>query len=107
VRIGNFGGLVNRLVPGAAIANENLHVLGFRTRSRRQYLKFMISVMMQRHTFAHPVELVDCSSVECIDLEDAKERSYVEADGELLGTLPVRIEVVPQALTLLIPQIKK
>jgi diacylglycerol kinase family enzyme len=27
----------------------------------------------------------------------------VEADGELLGTLPVRIEVEPQALNLLIP----
>jgi diacylglycerol kinase family enzyme len=29
---------------------------------------------------------------------------FVEADGELLGTLPVRIEVVHEALTLLIPQ---
>jgi diacylglycerol kinase family enzyme len=26
---------------------------------------------------------------------------YVEADGELLGTLPVEITVVPNALTLL------
>lgn len=104
VRISNFGGLVNRLVPGAAIANENLHVLGFKTRSRIDYLRFMIAVMMQRHTFSHPVELVDCSSVDCSDLQGATVPSYVEADGELLGTLPVRIEVVPQALTLLIPQ---
>jgi diacylglycerol kinase (ATP) len=104
VRISNFGGLVNRLVPGAAIANENLHVLGFKTRSRIDYLRFMTSVMLQRHTFTHPVELVDCSSVECSDLQGATAPSYVEADGELLGTLPVRIEVVPQALTLLIPR---
>jgi YegS/Rv2252/BmrU family lipid kinase len=104
VRISNFGGLVNRLVPDAAIANENLHVLGFKTRSRMRYLRFMTSVMLQRHTFTHPVELVDCSSVECSDLQGATVPSYVEADGELLGTLPVRIEVVPQALTLLIPQ---
>jgi diacylglycerol kinase family enzyme len=27
----------------------------------------------------------------------------VEADGEVLGFLPVRLEVVPQSLTLLIP----
>jgi diacylglycerol kinase (ATP) len=104
VRISNFGGLVNRLVPGAAIANENLHVLSFKTRSRIDYLRFMTSVMLQRHTFTDPVELVDCSSVECSDLQGATVPSYVEADGELLGTLPVRIEVVPQALTLLIPR---
>ena len=104
VRISNFGGLVNRLVPGAAIANENLHVLAFKTRRRIDYLSFMASVMLQRHTFKHPVELVDCSSVECRDLQGATVPSYVEADGELLGTLPVRIEVVPQALTLLIPR---
>jgi YegS/Rv2252/BmrU family lipid kinase len=104
VRISNFGGLVNRLVPGAAIGNENLHVLAFKTRSRLRYLRFMASVMLQRHKYTHPIELVDCSSVECGDLPDAAVPSYVEADGELLGTLPVRIEVVPQALTLLIPQ---
>jgi diacylglycerol kinase family enzyme len=28
---------------------------------------------------------------------------FAEADGELLGQLPVRIEVVPDAVTLLIP----
>jgi len=104
VRIGNFGGLVNRLVPGAAIANENLHVLAFKTRSRMRYLRFMAEVMLQRHKYTHPIELVDCSSVECSDLPGATLPSYVEADGELLGTLPVRIEVVPRALTLLIPR---
>jgi diacylglycerol kinase family enzyme len=29
---------------------------------------------------------------------------YVEADGELLGTLPAEITVVPDALSLLIPE---
>jgi diacylglycerol kinase family enzyme len=28
---------------------------------------------------------------------------YVEADGELLGTLPAQISIVPDALTLLVP----
>jgi diacylglycerol kinase family enzyme len=47
--------------------------------------------------------LVDCVTVECGALEPSTERVFVEADGELLGTLPVRIEVVPQILNLLIP----
>ena len=31
-------------------------------------------------------------------------RIFVEADGELLGTLPAAISVVPDALTLLVPR---
>jgi YegS/Rv2252/BmrU family lipid kinase len=104
VRITNFGGMVNELAPGASITNRNLHVLAFKTRSRIRYMRFMIAVWLKRHTYGYPIELVDCSSVECSDLPDATVPSYVEADGELLGTLPVRLEVVPQALTLLIPQ---
>jgi diacylglycerol kinase family enzyme len=30
-------------------------------------------------------------------------RVFAEADGELLGGLPVKIEIVPDAVTLLIP----
>ena len=42
-------------------------------------------------------------SVECRNRKGSAEQLFVEADGELLGTLPVRIEVEPQALNLLIP----
>jgi diacylglycerol kinase (ATP) len=107
VRISNFGGLVHNLAPGAALGNDNLHVIAFKTRSRLRYLRFMVAVWFQRHTYSNTIELVDCSAVECSDLAGAKERSFVEADGELLGTLPVRIEVVPQSLTLLIPAKKR
>lgn len=42
--------------------------------------------------------------MECRELEGSKTPSFVEADGEWLGTLPVRMEVVPEALTVLVPQ---
>jgi YegS/Rv2252/BmrU family lipid kinase len=103
VRISNFGGLVNNLVPGASISNGKLRVIAFKTFSRVRYLRFLTSVIFGRHHYARTIELVKCVSVECRSREDSAERLFVEADGELLGTLPVRIEVVPQALTLLIP----
>jgi diacylglycerol kinase (ATP) len=103
VRISNFGGLVQNLVPGAAIHNDNLKVIAFKTRSRLRYLRFMAAVWFRRHTYSSTIELVECVTVECRDLEHSAEPLFVEADGELLGTLPVRIEVVPQALILLIP----
>jgi diacylglycerol kinase family enzyme len=103
VRISNFGGMVGNLVPGADIHNDNLKVIAFKTRSRLRYLRFMTAVWFSRHTYASTIELVECVNVECRDLEHSPEPSFVEADGELLGTLPARIDVVPQALTLLIP----
>jgi YegS/Rv2252/BmrU family lipid kinase len=103
VRISNFGGLVGNLAPGAAISNGKLRVIAFKTFSRVRYLRFLIAVLFGRHRFAHTIELVKCVSVECRKREGSAEHLFVEADGELLGTLPVRIEVEPQALNLLIP----
>jgi len=103
VRISDFGGLVGNLAPGAAISNGKLRVIAFKTFSRVRYLRFLIAVMFGRHSYAHTIELVKCISVECRNREGSAEQLFVEADGELLGTLPVRIEVEPQALNLLIP----
>lgn len=104
VRITNFGGVVRKLVPVASIRKPNLHVIAFKTRSRLDYLRFMAAVWFRRHSYATPIELVDCTRVECRALEGASEPVFVEADGEFLGTLPVTIEAVPQSLTLLVPQ---
>jgi diacylglycerol kinase family enzyme len=32
------------------------------------------------------------------------QKIHVEADGELLGTLPAEISIVPDALTILVPR---
>ena len=104
VRISNFGGLVRKLAPGAALENENLHVIAFKTRSRARYMRFMTAVWFRRHRYSRTIELVDCVSFACRDLDGSTDRSLVEADGELLGVLPARVEVVPQALLLLVPR---
>jgi diacylglycerol kinase family enzyme len=40
-------------------------------------------------------------------MDENPNRIYVEADGELVGTLPAEITIVPDALTLLTPKSKK
>jgi YegS/Rv2252/BmrU family lipid kinase len=104
VRIGNFGGLVRKLVPGAGLQSDNLHVIAFKTSSRLRYLRFMSAVWFARHTYSDAIELLECSSVECTELAGTGVTSMVEADGELLGFLPASIELVPQALNLLVPR---
>jgi diacylglycerol kinase family enzyme len=46
---------------------------------------------------------LDAVSVECRLCGGSSSRVFAEADGELLGDLPVRIEIAPQTITLLIP----
>jgi diacylglycerol kinase family enzyme len=59
--------------------------------------------MARRHTFNGTVELLETASIECRAQDGADDSYFVEADGEVLGTLPVRLEVAPHALRLLIP----
>jgi YegS/Rv2252/BmrU family lipid kinase len=103
VRVRSFGGVLRKLVPGASLRNGSLSLLAFKTQSRLNYLRFLLAVIAGRQTFTRSVELLDTLSIECRAHEGSRESLFVEADGEVLGSLPVRLEVVPHALTLLIP----
>jgi diacylglycerol kinase (ATP) len=103
VRVRSFGGALNKLAPGATLRSESLHLMAFRTRSRIRYMRFLLAVLFARHTFFNGIELLETVSVECRARDGSHATIFVEADGEVLGTLPVRMEVVPDALTLLIP----
>jgi len=104
VRIRDFGGVLHNLAPGATLHKDNLRLVAFKTRSRLHYLLFILAVLVRRQTFFKTIEVLDAASVECRPIEGTKAEIFVEADGELLGTLPARIEIMPHALTLLIPR---
>jgi diacylglycerol kinase family enzyme len=103
VRIRDFGGVLNHMVPGATLHKDDLRLVAFKTRSRFRYFLFLISVVFGCQSFTDEIELLDAVSVECRPRNGSSSRIFAEADGELLGHLPVRIEIVPEALTLLIP----
>lgn len=103
VRVRSFGGVLGKLAPGATLHNHTLSLMAFKTRSRWRYLMFLLAVIAGRHTFAKEVELLEALSVECRTRNGSRATVYVEADGEVLGKLPARIEVATQTLTLLIP----
>lgn len=103
VRVRSFGGVLGQLAPGATLHNGTLRLLAFKTRSRYRYLRFLLAVVAGQHTFTGAVEILDAASVTCRLRNGSAAPIYVEADGEVLGTLPARIEVASQKLTLLIP----
>jgi diacylglycerol kinase (ATP) len=103
VRIRDFGGVLRNLAPGATLHKNGLRLIAFKTRSRLQYCRFLLAVVFRRQTFNRQIELLDAVSVECRPRSGSSARIFAEADGELLGDLPVKIEIVPHAVNLLIP----
>ena len=103
VRVRSFGGVLGELAPGATLHKGELHLLAFKTRDRMRWLFFLLAVVAGRHTFSREIEHVDAHSVECRPHNGSQSTIFVEADGEVLGSLPAKIEAVPHALTLLIP----
>lgn len=107
VRIRNFGGVVRELAPGASLDRDDMRLVLSRTASRLAYLAYVTRGMLRLRWKVPGVDLVYSKRVSCgyaaPTAASPERKIYVEADGELLGTLPVEITVVPKALTLLVP----
>jgi diacylglycerol kinase family enzyme len=104
VRIRSFGGALGQLAPGATLHSRKLSLVAFRTRSRLSYLRFLLAVVAGRQTFSNGVELITAKAVECSAAPGAKGPIFVEADGEVLGHVPARMEMTSEKLMLLVPQ---
>ncbi|PYY09449.1 MAG: hypothetical protein DMG69_10615 [Acidobacteria bacterium] len=100
VRIGQFGGMLRELAPGAALANNHIRLVLFKTGNRFRYLQYILRGLLRRRWQVPGIELRDGTHVTC---RKCATRVFVEADGELVGTLPAEISMVPDAITLLVP----
>ncbi|MGB6974792.1 MAG: diacylglycerol kinase family protein [Terracidiphilus sp.] len=103
VRVRSFGGVLGQLAPGATVRNHTLSLVAFKTRSRLRYLRFLLAVIAKRHSFGDRIELMEAVSVECRTRNRSRRTVHVEADGEVLGTLPARMEVAEEQFVLLVP----
>lgn len=108
VRIRDFGGILRELAPGASIDRNDLRLVLFQTRSRISYLRYITRGLLGTQWKVPGIELRHSEGASCETLLSAsgngKRRILIEADGELIGTLPAKISVVRDALTILMPQ---
>src|SRR5215469_3763397 len=117
VRISNFGGLIRGLAPGASLHRSDMRLVIFRTPRRRAFLTYLLWRFLGTPWLPRNVELADAGEAVCRPLAASTPvphfwsegqrhaRIHAEVDGELLGTIPVRILAVPNALTLLVPNL--
>ena len=109
VRIRHFGGVVQELAPGASLDRNDMRLIFGHTGSRLAYLAYVARSLLRLPLAIPGIELAYGVRASCEYSEisgapsETTAKVYVEADGELLGTLPAEITVVPDALTLLSP----
>jgi diacylglycerol kinase (ATP) len=109
VRIRNFGGILQVLAPGASLERDDLRVVLFRTSNRVLYLAYVLRGLLRRRWRVPGIEILNSEKVLCRASSTAENgerpnsKVYVEADGELVGTIPAEITVVPGGVNLLGP----
>ncbi len=112
VRIRNFGGVLQELAPGASLDRNDLRLVLCRTASRLAYLLYVTRGLLRRSWKIPGIDLAYSARVSCHYVPasasagsspEPQPKVYVEADGELVGTLPAEITIEPDALTLLAP----
>ena len=106
VRIREFGGIIRELAPGASLDRNDLRLILCHTGQRFAYLSYVTRALLRQAWTVPGVELAYSTKALCDYVEPGtpQRKIYVEADGELMGSLPAEISIVPDALTLLAPR---
>jgi diacylglycerol kinase (ATP) len=100
-RVRNYAGYLE-IARRASLVKPEFEVVLFEGNSAlRYYLKYLASVVTRRTSNVKGMSFLRACNVSLSAPADV--RVYVELDGELAGRLPASLEIVPDALTLLIP----
>jgi len=105
VRINYFGGVLRELAPGASLGRNDMRLVLCHTGNRAMYLAYVFRGILGMSNGVPGIELAYADTVTCRSIPGERpEKIYVEADGELLGRLPMTLSMVPDALTVLVPR---
>ena len=86
------------ITPGARLDQPEFEVCMIKTRSRLRYLRLLSHAMRNGIPRDNPeVEFVKAIRV------SARGDSQVQVDGELIGHLPMRFEIAPHSLEIIVP----
>jgi diacylglycerol kinase (ATP) len=96
-RVRNYGGDLE-IARGASLLKDELEVVSFRGTNPLRYALYMSGVALRQHARVPGVEVQRVKRIEF-----PEPGAFVQIDGELAGMTPATIEVVPDALTLLLP----
>jgi diacylglycerol kinase (ATP) len=100
-RTKHYGGPF-RITTRADLFGNEFEVAVVTTRSAMRYLSYLPKLWTERLRRERGVYFWKTDQLRCEPLSE--ERVYAQVDGEPLGRLPVEFRVVPDALTLVVPE---
>ncbi len=99
-RVRNYGGDLE-IARGASLLRNEFQVVLFRGKHSLRYVPYLAAVSLRFAERVNGCTFVYGRHVTCQALNG--EGIFTQVDGELAGKLPIAAEIVPDALTLLLP----
>lgn len=100
-RVRNYGGDLE-IARNASLFSDEFEVVLFQGAHTIPYMKYLAGVITGKHADMRGVQIFRTKSLQMDCASDP--RIYVQIDGEHAGHLPVKLTMVPDSLTLLIPE---
>jgi YegS/Rv2252/BmrU family lipid kinase len=99
-RVRNYGGDLE-IARTASLIRDDFEVVLFRGTDRVRFIPYLVGVAIRQVHRLQGVTILHGRSIEC-SMPDG-ETVFTQVDGELIGHLPVSIDLLPGALTMLLP----
>lgn len=102
-RVRNYGGDLE-IAPTISMLDDEFELVLFEGESSLGFLKYMLAVVAHRHHAMRGITILRTRQAEFSpDPPKNRPKIHVQVDGEYAGVVPARVEIVPSALTLLVP----
>jgi YegS/Rv2252/BmrU family lipid kinase len=99
-RVRNYGGDLE-IARHASLLRDDFEVVLFQGRERIRYIPYLVGVAVKQAHRLPGVTVLHGSHIRCESPSESP--VYVQVDGELAGELPVSTQIMPAALTMLLP----
>jgi YegS/Rv2252/BmrU family lipid kinase len=103
IRVGDLGGLFSPLAHGASPTHETLQLTLTEPPSHLALPAWFATSWTRTHRWNPYTQHLQVADFTC---SSADQCVHVQADGEWIGTTPMRVELVPNALRLLMPALR-
>ena len=99
-RVRNYGGDLE-IAPTISLLDDEFEMVLFEGESSLGFLKYMLAVVVHQQQTMRGITILRTRQAVFSASGDSK--IHLQVDGEYAGLAPARVEIVPNALTLLVP----
>jgi diacylglycerol kinase (ATP) len=99
-RVRNYGGDLE-IAPTISLLDDEFEMVLFEGESSFGFLKYMLAVVVHQQQSMRGITILRTRHAAFSAAHD--QQIHLQADGEYIGVAPARVEIVPNAITLLVP----